>query len=89
MRAPIIALITMYQCATTVNPPYEPSRWSPEERILFLYPNIFFGFMLAVIVVWTVHKIATGKPIIDDLDDMEEENELRRELRRHSRYRHR
>jgi hypothetical protein len=45
--------------------------------------------MLAVIVVWTVHKIATGKPIIDDLDDMEEENELRRELRRHSRYRHR
>tara|TARA_R100000808_G_C2065619_1_gene95194 strand:- start:319 stop:591 length:273 start_codon:yes stop_codon:yes gene_type:complete len=89
MRGPAIALVTMVQCFNTVDDPIDVSTWTREERIAFLYPNAFFLILLAVIAIWTLEKIVNGKVIIDDLDALEEENELRRELRRHSRYRYR
>ena len=88
MRGPALALITMVQCFETVDDPWDSSTWTREERIAFLYPNAFFLILLAVIALWTLEKIVNGKVIIDDLDALEEESELRRELRRHSRYRH-
>ena len=89
MRSPAIALVTMVQCFNTVDDPIDVSTWTREERIAFLYPNVLFLILLAVIALWTLEKIVNGKVIIDDLDALEEDNELRRELRRHSRYRHR
>ena len=80
----LLGFITIAQCARTVDG-FNPMRWEAEERIMF-GANIFWVSLLIWCFAWMARRTRKGQNwIYSD----EEQSDLRRELRRHSRWRDR